>query len=245
MNNRVINDKEMTNRVISLSSLMVVGGILLLLLQLMSQPSYQFADQGSGPQLLATIEPTQDIQEQGINEPRDELTLRFEQAVAMLHAKQYDYAMTALHRVIALSPRMPEAYVNMGYALLGLERYKAAQDFFQTAIDMRPYQGNAYWGLAIALEKKSDLPGALGAMRTYIHLAPANDPYVRKARSALWEWESELERGPLPKVEAEWIQRKTKQWDDRNSPDQDRPDAEKEAIKFKLGKMFNGEAKQP
>lgn len=149
---------------------------------------------------------------------RDELTTRFEQAAYMLHARQYDNAITALHRVIELDPRMPEAYVNMGYALLGLKRNKAARDFFKTAIDLNPYQGNAYWGLAETLENDGDLPAALGAMRIYIHLAKPGDPYVRRARSALWEWESRLKRGPLPDSEKAFIAKGTRQWEERNLP---------------------------
>ena len=120
----------------------------------------------------------------------DELTQRFEQAVLMLHARQYENAVTALHRVIQLSPRMSEAYVNMGYALLGLGRNHAARDFFRTATDLNPYQANAYWGLAVTMENSGDLRGALGAMRIFIHLSKPDDPFVRKARSALWEWEA-------------------------------------------------------
>jgi len=153
-----------------------------------------------------------------------ELEVRFQQAVVMLHAGEYENAITALHRVLELSPKMPEAYVNMGFALFGLERYKAAQDFFQAATDIRPYQGNAYWGIAISLEKLGDLQGALGAMRTYIHLAKPNDPYVTRARSALWEWETILARGPMSDEEEQFIKRGEQQWEDRNSPDRDAPD---------------------
>lgn len=152
-----------------------------------------------------------------------ELNERFDEAVAMLHAKKYDYAITALHRVIALAPRMPEAYVNMGYALIGLQNYRAARDFFNTAIEIEPYQANAYWGLAECLEQLGDLEGALGAMRTYIHLSPPNDPYLRRARSALWEWESTLKHGPLPKQEQQWIDKRGREWTERNGPEADSP----------------------
>jgi tetratricopeptide (TPR) repeat protein len=159
-----------------------------------------------------------------LRDPRlAEIDTRFQQGVMMLHAKHYDDAVTAFHRVLELSPRLVDAHVNMGYALLGLKQDKAARDFFLTAIDLRPYQGNAYWGLATALENLGDLPGALGAMRTYIHLAPPNDPYVRRARSALWEWDTQLARGPLPAAEAEWMRRRGAEWDERNRPDADAP----------------------
>ena len=166
---------------------------------------------------------TQQVSQQD-NKPPSELEVRFQQAVYMLHAGHYDDAITALHRVIELSPRMPEAYVNMGFALFGLKQYKAAHDFFEAATDIRPYQGNAYWGIAITLEKLGDLEGALGAMRTYIHLAKPNDPFVTRARSALWEWETTLKRGPLSDEEQEFVERGEKQWEDRNSPDRDAPD---------------------
>ncbi|HHH36577.1 MAG TPA: tetratricopeptide repeat protein [Gammaproteobacteria bacterium] len=152
-----------------------------------------------------------------------EITVRFRQAVMMLHARRYEEAAVALHRVLALSPRLTDAHVNMGFALLGLKRYREAEAFFRNAIDLDPYQGNAYWGLAEVFEQRGDLPAALGAMRTYIHLAPPGDPYVRRARAALWEWDSRLSRGPLSPEEARWIEEEGQRWEDRNSPGRDAP----------------------
>lgn len=123
-----------------------------------------------------------------------EIARRFGQGVAMLHARRYDDALTAFHRVLELAPEMPEAYVNTGFALIGLEHYAVARDFFESAIELRRDQVNAYYGLAVALEGMDDVSGALGAMRTYLHLAPADDAYRRKAESAVWEWEEKLKR---------------------------------------------------
>ena len=123
-----------------------------------------------------------------------EVRQRFDQAVVMLHARQYEHAITALDRVIELAPAMPEAQVNMGYALLGLERADAARSFFLAAIDLRPGQANAYYGLAMADEQRHDYESALGGMRSYLHLAPADDPHRVRARSAIWEWEDKLGR---------------------------------------------------
>lgn len=121
-----------------------------------------------------------------------EIRQRFQQGVDMLNNKQYEQALTAFHRVIELAPDMPEAHVNAGFALIGLGRFALARDFFEGALALRKDQVNAYYGLAEALEGLNDLPGALGAMRTYLHLAPANDPYRRKADSAVWEWEAKV-----------------------------------------------------
>lgn len=124
-----------------------------------------------------------------------ELERRFQQGVVMLHAKQYEHAVTSFHWVLKQAPRMPEAHVNLGYALLGLKRFKPAEDFFRAAIELRPYQANAYYGLAEALEGRGELRAALGAMRTFIHLSGKNDPYLPRARAALWEWEERLRVG--------------------------------------------------
>lgn len=121
---------------------------------------------------------------------RAEIDLRFKQGVIMLHAKQYDHAMTAFHRVIELAPNMPEAYVNAGYALLGKNEFAAASDFFDEATNLRPDQINAYYGMAVAQEGLGNLRVATEAMRTYLHRAPANDPYRKKAEAALWEWQA-------------------------------------------------------
>ena len=131
-----------------------------------------------------------------------EIDQRFQQGVVMLHARQYDHALMAFHRVLTLSPEMPEAHVNAGFALLGMGKPAAARDFFESATLLRREQVNAYYGLAVALEALKDVPGALGAMRAYLHLAPQDDPYRRKAMAAVWEWETRLGRaaGELPSV---------------------------------------------
>ncbi|HQQ72003.1 MAG TPA: tetratricopeptide repeat protein [Alicycliphilus sp.] len=120
----------------------------------------------------------------------NEVKLRFDQAVAMLRQGEYEHAVTALHRVLVLAPKMPEAHVNMGFALLGLKRTKAARDFFESATVLKPDQANAYYGLALAWEASGDLAMATGAMRTYLHLARDEDPkHLARARAALWEWD--------------------------------------------------------
>ncbi len=137
---------------------------------------------------------------------RAEISRRFEEAAVMLHAKRFEYALLALDRVLKLSPTMPEAHTNRGYALLGLDRPQAAQQAFERALALRAEQSNAYYGLAMALEERGDRAGALGAMRTFVHLTEPSDPFVRKARAALWEWQSpaaETARAPASASAAE------------------------------------------
>ena len=69
---------------------------------------------------------------------------------------------------------------------------EAARSFFDTASSLRPAQANAYYGLAVASEGLGDLAQARTAMKAYLHVADGNDPYRRKAESAIWEWEAAL-----------------------------------------------------
>lgn len=143
-----------------------------------SQARLRFADVFTQPVLTRPLSATKP----------DELRTRFEQGVMMLQMRQYEYALTAFHQVLALEPKLPEAHVNMGFALLGLEQWKGARDFFESAIELRRDQMNAYYGLAIALEGQGDMPGAMGAMQAYLHRAATDDPFRTRAESALWEW---------------------------------------------------------
>jgi Flp pilus assembly protein TadD len=117
---------------------------------------------------------------------------QFQQAVALLQHGEYDYAVQGFHEVLKVAPDMPEAHVNMGFALLGLEEYAAARSFFDTATNLRPGQTNAYYGLAVAHEGLGDLRQAVAAMRAYTHIADDDEQYRRKAEAAIWEWEAEL-----------------------------------------------------
>ena len=42
----------------------------------------------------------------------EEVSVRFQHAVILLHAKEYGCAVTALRRVLELAPHMPEAHVK-------------------------------------------------------------------------------------------------------------------------------------
>lgn len=111
----------------------------------------------------------------------------FQQGVAMLQAGQFEYAVTALHEVLAIYPALPEAHVNMGFALLGAGEFGAAADFFNTATDLRPSLHNAYYGLALAERESGNDKAALAAMQAYTHLAAENERHLPQAKEFIWE----------------------------------------------------------
>jgi tetratricopeptide (TPR) repeat protein len=151
-----------------------------------------------------------------MSERQRKVAERFQQAVALLHAQRYEYAITALDEVLSLAPDLPDAYINMGYAFLGLKEYGPARGAFETAINLKVDQANAYYGLAEAFEGVKDYEAALGAMRTYIHLTTPDDPYLTKARAAIWEWQGQLGRipgvKPAPKGEGISIETEHPKW---------------------------------
>ncbi|MBF0131308.1 MAG: cbb3-type cytochrome c oxidase subunit I [Magnetococcales bacterium] len=124
---------------------------------------------------------------------KETLPQRFLEGALLLQSKRFTDAAAVFHVILRERPRMPEAHVNMGYALLGLGKVRAALDFFQGALALNPYQTNAYFGLAVALESEGDLETALGAMRSFVHMSPDTDPWLPRARSAIWEWETALQ----------------------------------------------------
>lgn len=133
------------------------------------------------------------VQDHARVKAKEEIQKRFNEGVVMLHAKQYDHALTAFHRVLEIDPKMPEAHVNIGFTLLGLGKPKAAADFFDTATVLRPNQLNAYYGLGEALSQLGDKFGALQSMEAYLHLSPKDDPYRIKAEAAVWELRASVE----------------------------------------------------
>ena len=111
----------------------------------------------------------------------------FQQGVAMLQAGEFDYAITAMHEVLAIYPALPEAHVNMGYALLGAGEPCAAADFFDSATDLRPSLHNAYYGLGLAEREIGNDKAALAAMQAYTHLAAEDERHLPGAKEMIWE----------------------------------------------------------
>ncbi|MCF6345999.1 MAG: tetratricopeptide repeat protein [Thiomicrorhabdus sp.] len=182
--------------IVTASATLVLVVIFIFLINLITEKTQSIVSPTLVPPIKKTalVDPKLQPNQHAKQAKASEIDLRFSQAVVMLHAKQYDSAIKALHRVLELAPKMPEAHVNMGYAFLGGGDAKTARDFFASAIELNLNQLNAYYGLAVASEVLGDMESALGAMRTYVHLSPKDDPHLAKARAALWEWQAAREK---------------------------------------------------
>ncbi|MEW8026671.1 MAG: tetratricopeptide repeat protein [Candidatus Thiodiazotropha sp.] len=140
-----------------------------------SEPAAKVEAKGGTPQIMEPIDPF------------DEL---FRNAVGLLHTRHFKAAASSFSELVKLAPWMPEAEVNLAYALMGMRQYANARHHFKRALELNERQLNAYYGLAISMEQLGDLDSALGAMRVYVHLAMDDDPHLRKAWAAIWEWEN-------------------------------------------------------
>lgn len=120
-------------------------------------------------------------------------------SATLIAAKRYDEAIVTLNQARPLAGNSAKAYQQIGRALLGKGDASTARDFFTKAIDLDPNLAEAYFDHATASESLGDLQTALGGMRSFLHLVKDANPYrlqVAQARSAIWEWEAQLGRGP-------------------------------------------------
>lgn len=127
----------------------------------------------------------------------EEVATRFKQGVEMMRLRQYDFAVKAFHRVLELDPRMPEAHVNMGFALYETKDFTGAQRFFESATRLNKDQLNAYYGLSLAAAAQSNDEVAVGAMRAWLHLAAPDDPFRQRAEKLYDEAYGRLKGQPF------------------------------------------------
>ena len=128
---------------------------------------------------------------------RDANAQILEAARKLLNDGRHDEAIQLINRNHGSLRERPEAYLLLGRALEGKRDHATARDFYLAALDRDPMLADAYWGVATSSENLGDLEFALGAMRSYLHVEPDLDPgrlRINQARSAIWEWESQLGR---------------------------------------------------
>lgn len=145
------------------------------------------------------LEPATSGTEKDLDPKTLEMNDVLNQAKEKIRAKRYDDAIRSLTQDREKIQQSPQSYVLMARALEGRKDFDAARDFYKAAIDRDPYLADAYFGFATASEALGDLEAALGGMRNFLHVQPNPDPQKLKivqARSAIWEWESKLGRGP-------------------------------------------------
>lgn len=139
------------------------------------------------------------VQQRPQAEPSDPLRRVLDEAERQINEQRPEDAIRTLHAAHAQLRGQARAYLLLGRALEARNEPATARDFYEAALQRDPYMADAYWGYATASESLGELDAALGAMRSYLHTEPNPDPdrlRIAQARSALWEWEAQLGRGP-------------------------------------------------
>ena len=99
----------------------------------------------------------------------------FQLGYAYTALKRGDEARAEYERVIALDPKMPEAYLNLGILLLDKQEYAAAVAPLSKAVELIPAQSRPRSLLAVAQDRSGDQEGAARSFEGVLHLDP-NDP---------------------------------------------------------------------
>ena len=160
-------------------------------------------DATPAPQKESLFVPTERPQMTPAHGQRTETEKILQASKKLLNAKKYDAAITTLNQERDRIKDDPRSYVSMAQALEGKRDYDTARDFYYAAIDKDPYLAEAYYGFATTSEALGDLEAALGGMRNFLHVQPNADPQklrIAQAKSAIWEWEARLGRGPYDKT---------------------------------------------
>lgn len=112
---------------------------------------------------------------------------------ALRHA---DEARAEYEQAIALDPKMPEAYLNLGILLLDKQDYAAAIAPLSKVVELLPAQGRPRSLLALAQERSGDVEGAARSYEGVLHLEP-NDFAANQYLAEL-----DLRRGKSAEAEA-------------------------------------------
>lgn len=107
--------------------------------------------------------------------------------LAMTYARlgKYTLAMKTINKVLTLTPRFVNAMDTKGDILIGMKRYKEAEDYLTNAMSLHPNVGTFYYTRARAYEgmRKHDQ-----AVQDYRQTLLLPGDYKTKAKQRLQEW---------------------------------------------------------
>ena len=96
----------------------------------------------------------------------------FQLGYAYTALKRGDEAQAEYERAIALDPKMPEAYLNLGILLMDKRQYAAAVAPLSKVVDLLPAQSRPRSLLAVAQDRSGDRESAARSFEGVLHLDP-------------------------------------------------------------------------
>jgi tetratricopeptide (TPR) repeat protein len=77
-----------------------------------------------------------------------ELRKAFDEGVALSREGKYDDSVAAFNRAIALNPKCPDCFYNIGFAYAQKKDYAQSEENYKKALEVKPDYAEAYNGLA-------------------------------------------------------------------------------------------------
>ncbi|MCG3128195.1 MAG: DNA ligase [Phycisphaerae bacterium] len=97
----------------------------------------------------------------------------FERAQLLEDEQDFDGAVNAYRRAIALEPRFPEVYFNLGNALRGLAKPDAAIEMYHLAAAQDPTLAEAWYNAADVHEEQGRVEESIRCLRAALQASPS------------------------------------------------------------------------
>jgi len=122
--------------------------------------------------------------------------------------KRFDEAIKAYEESITLNAASPEAHSNLGFAYL--DKFNAEKEknpglleksfeHQKRAAELDPNLAVAYYGMAMAFERKGDVNGALAGWREFMKLSPPHTKWWITAQKRIKELEDAVKKAEKKK----------------------------------------------
>ena len=96
---------------------------------------------------------------------------------------EHEKAVQEYMKSLELKPDRAVVYSNLGYEYYDLKQYDKSAQYQEKALDLDPELANAFYGLAMALERKGDTQGAIENYREFLGLSEPHTLWWNNAKA--------------------------------------------------------------
>ena len=115
----------------------------------------------------------------------DRAKAHFDKAIEHTRAREFEAAIDEYTKSLEINPHSAEANSNMGFAYMDLWDFDLALKYQLKALEVNPEFANAYYGLALTLEKKGDKAGAAENWKEFIKRSEPGSKWAMMAKERL------------------------------------------------------------
>ncbi len=135
---------------------------------------------------------TGDTEAERIEAAIDQGKLHFDAGISNLYQKNYDGAIEEFEQSLKYNPHSPSTLNNIGFAYFDKGDIAKAVEYQARALEADPEFANAYYGLALALERMGKVDGAIKNWKEFLSRIEPGSKWAKKAEGHI----EELEKGP-------------------------------------------------